>query len=169
MTRQMDLPLENRHRDHHYGHEDAFDPQVTTQQQVTYNVQNETWFRNVWRPAMAWTYMAICLFDFIIAPVAISTMVTFYGSHLQQWTALTLQAGGLVHIAFGAILGIAAWGRTRERQVELGAPMYPPPGGGYPGAPYPMPYPPSRTVTTETTIVGAGQNRPLPPRPQRRE
>ena len=147
------------------------DPTVTTQV-VQYNVQNETWFRNVWRPAMAWTYMAICIFDFIVAPVAIATLITFYKSTLPAWTPLTLQGGGLIHVAFGAILGVAAWGRTRERQVEM-SPYGPPQpyNNGYGAPPYNgfnngYPNPPVRTVETTTTIVG---NRPPPPRPQRRE
>jgi hypothetical protein len=117
--------------------------------------------------------MAICIFDFIIAPVAASILITFYKSTIPVWTALSLQSGGLIHVAFGAILGITAWGRTREREIEYGQSY----GGGQYNSPYPPSrYPPStyppvpvRTVTTETTIVGNSNNKPLPPRPRRQE
>ena len=37
------------------------------------NNQNEsyekTYFHSKWRPAMAWVYLIICLFDFLIGPV----------------------------------------------------------------------------------------------------
>ena len=32
-----------------------------------------------------------------------------------QWQPLTLQGGGLVHVAFGAIIGVTAFGRTKEK------------------------------------------------------
>ncbi len=160
MHRQQELPLNRPDCD------EEGDPTVTTER-VTYNVQNETWFRWAWRPVMAWVYAAICLFDFIIAPTAVAWLITFHHSTLPPWTALTLQSGGMIHIAFGTILGVAAWGRTREKQVEMGGGYgYQPP---YPQGGYPYPQQPVRTVMTETTIVGNNQNRPLPPRPQRRE
>jgi hypothetical protein len=31
------------------------------------------------------------------------------------WQSLTLSNGGLIHMAFGAILGVAAYGRTQEK------------------------------------------------------
>ncbi len=80
--------------------------------------QDESWFIHVWRPAMAWSYMAICLFDFIIAPTGTSILITFYKSTIPVWRSLTLENGGIIHVAFGAILGVAAWGRTREAVVN---------------------------------------------------
>jgi DnaJ-class molecular chaperone len=37
------------------------------------------------------------------------------GSVTSQWQPLTLQGAGLYHIAMGAVLGIAAYGRTKEK------------------------------------------------------
>ena len=37
------------------------------------------------------------------------------GSVTMQWQPLTLQGAGLYHIAMGAVLGIAAYGRTKEK------------------------------------------------------
>jgi hypothetical protein len=34
---------------------------------------------------------------------------------ITQWNPLTLQGAGLFHIAMGAVLGIAAFGRTQEK------------------------------------------------------
>jgi hypothetical protein len=31
------------------------------------------------------------------------------------WQSLSLSNGGLIHMAFGAILGVAAYGRTQEK------------------------------------------------------
>jgi hypothetical protein len=78
------------------------------------NLVDEHWVTNRWRPAMAWAYMAICLFDFIIAPTGSAILITFYKSSIPVWKSLTLDNGGIIHVAFGAILGVAAWGRTKE-------------------------------------------------------
>jgi hypothetical protein len=39
----------------------------------------------------------------------------FHGTINTQWQPLTLQGAGLFHIAMGAIIGVAAWGRTQEK------------------------------------------------------
>ena len=36
-----------------------------------------------------------------------------------DWQSLTLQGGGLFHIAFGAILGAAAWTRGMEKREAI--------------------------------------------------
>jgi hypothetical protein len=35
-----------------------------------------------------------------------------------QWKPLTLEGAGLFHMAMGAILGIAVYGRTQEKMAE---------------------------------------------------
>jgi hypothetical protein len=37
------------------------------------------------------------------------------GSVTMQWQPITLQGAGLFHISMGAVLGIAAYGRTKEK------------------------------------------------------
>jgi hypothetical protein len=65
---------------------------------------------------MGWTYMITCIFDFVVAPVLWSLAQSlFHGSVQTQWQPLTLQGAGLYHIAMGAVLGIAAYGRTQEK------------------------------------------------------
>jgi hypothetical protein len=80
--------------------------------------QQEDWMAKRWRPAMGWLYMAVCAFDFIIAPILWSVTQAYY--HIVpfvQWQPLTLQGAGLFHIAMGAVLGIAAYGRTQEKMA----------------------------------------------------
>lgn len=69
-----------------------------------------------WRPAMGWTYMLTCLFDFVVAPTLWSVLQhVSHGSVNSQWKPLTLEGAGLYHLAMGAVLGIAAYGRTQEK------------------------------------------------------
>jgi hypothetical protein len=80
--------------------------------------KQEDWMAKRWRPAMGWLYMAVCAFDFIIAPVLWSMTQAFYKIvPFVQWQPLTLQGAGLFHLAMGAVLGIAAYGRTKEKMV----------------------------------------------------
>ena len=75
---------------------------------------NEPWFHNKGRPARAWSYLIICLFDFIGGPM----MYAAYYETLEkfiQWQPLTLRGGGIYHAAMLAILGVTAWGRTQEK------------------------------------------------------
>ena len=77
--------------------------------------KNEDWMQNKWRPAMGWMYMIICLLDFAIFPILWSLLQVATKQPVSQWQPLTLQGGGLIHIAFGAILGISAYTRGQEK------------------------------------------------------
>lgn len=69
-----------------------------------------------WRPMMAFIYMITCATDFVIFPILWSVLQTVQGGQVtSQWSPLTLQGAGLYHIAMGAVLGIAAYGRTKEK------------------------------------------------------
>lgn len=90
----------------------------------------ETWFNRKWRPAMAWSYMIICLFDFIVAPVLWSLlMAQNKGNITEAWSPLTLQGAGLFHLSMGAILGVTAWSRGQEKMTttpySMGSPRRP--------------------------------------------
>jgi hypothetical protein len=77
---------------------------------------NTDWVNKKWRPMMGWMYMATCTFDFIVAPVLWSIVQALgQGQVAMQWQPLTLQGAGLYHVAMGAVLGIAAYGRTKEK------------------------------------------------------
>lgn len=91
-----------------------------------------------WRHAAAYVYLTICIFDFMAMPVfyeivnphtSASKLVAVVqplepASQVQamqilkeerEWRALTLSEGGLFHMAFGAILGAAAFTRGQEK------------------------------------------------------
>lgn len=77
---------------------------------------DEHWVNKQWRPAMGWMYMAVCIFDFVLFPVLWSVLQAYqHGSVTLQWQPLTLQGAGLFHLAMGAVLGVAAYGRTKEK------------------------------------------------------
>lgn len=74
------------------------------------------WINKKWRPAMGWVYMSTCTADFVIFPILWSVLQALsQGNVTSQWQPLTLQGAGLYHIAMGAVLGIAAYGRTKEK------------------------------------------------------
>lgn len=74
------------------------------------------WINKKWRPAMGWIYMLTCTCDFVLFPILWSLLqVLSKGQVTSQWNPLTLQGAGLYHIAMGAVLGIAAYGRTKEK------------------------------------------------------
>jgi hypothetical protein len=74
------------------------------------------WINKKMRPMMGWIYMLTCTCDFVLFPVLWSMLQALsHGSVTSQWQPLTLQGAGLYHIAMGAVLGIAAYGRTKEK------------------------------------------------------
>jgi len=106
-------------------------------------VRNETWFVKYWRPAAAWIYLTICVFDFMVMPVyhirSQGSMENIWELSMKlrpedqlqavvqltkktAWEPLTLQEGSFFHIAFGTLLGVAAWtrGRVQEARVRTG-------------------------------------------------
>ena len=81
--------------------------------------QQEDWMTKKWRPMMAMMYMTCCLADFAIFPIMF-TIVQFWETQaandaFRQWVPITLQGGGLFHVAMGAVLGVSAFGRTQEK------------------------------------------------------
>ena len=80
--------------------------------------KKEDWMNSKWRPMMGWMYMVVCMMDMVVFPVLWSLLqATTHGSVNTQWNPLTLQGAGLFHIAMGAVLGIAAFGRTQEKMA----------------------------------------------------
>ena len=77
--------------------------------------KKEDWMNSKWRPMMGWMYMLVCTMDMVVFPILWSLLQTTVGTGLTQWNPLTLQGAGLFHIAMGAVLGIAAFGRTQEK------------------------------------------------------
>jgi hypothetical protein len=77
--------------------------------------KKEDWMNSKWRPMMGWMYMLVCTMDMVVFPILWSLLQTTTGTQITQWNPLTLQGAGLFHIAMGAVLGIAAFGRTQEK------------------------------------------------------
>lgn len=101
--------------------------------------KDEDWMQKKWRPAMGWMYMVVCFCDMVLFPVAWSILQAVLHQPVTQWNPLTLQGAGLFHLAMGAVLGIAAWGRTQEK-VAGAASNAPTPSPSIPSIP---PSPPS--------------------------
>jgi len=78
--------------------------------------ESEHWMKSYWRPAMGWLYMLMCFCDFVAFPIISMFMPQFIkGMTYIPWKSITLDNGGLIHMAFGAILGVAAWTRGQEK------------------------------------------------------
>lgn len=87
------------------------------------NNRPDSWMQQRWRPLMAMQYMAVCIADFIVFPI-LFTIIQFWGNQgssiqFTQWTPISLQNGGLYHIAMGAVLGITAWSRGQEKLAGI--------------------------------------------------
>jgi hypothetical protein len=65
--------------------------------------------------------MLICLADMMVFPVLWALWQGYNHQPITQWNPLTLQGAGLFHIAMGAVLGIAAFGRTQEKLAGTAA------------------------------------------------
>jgi len=77
--------------------------------------KKEDWMNSKWRPMMGWMYMLVCTMDMVVFPILWSLLQATTQTAITQWNPLTLQGAGLFHIAMGAVLGIAAFGRTQEK------------------------------------------------------
>ena len=75
----------------------------------------EDWLTSHWRPMVAYTYICIIGFDFVLGPILFVIFASFTGEPLVSWIPLTLDQGGIFHITMGAILGVASWTRGMEK------------------------------------------------------
>ena len=83
---------------------------------VDHDKDSTDWINKKMRPMMGWIYMLTCTCDFVLFPILWSLLQAIsHGAVTNQWQPLTLQGAGLYHIAMGAVLGIAAYGRTKEK------------------------------------------------------
>jgi hypothetical protein len=105
--------------------------------------KDEDWMQKKWRPAMGWMYMFVCMMDMVVFPILWSILQTFQHQTITQWNPLTLQGAGLFHIAMGAVLGIAAFGRTQEKvagaATNVPTPSFSPSVPTTPSVPAPVP------------------------------
>ena len=82
---------------------------------------NEIWYTRYWRATLAWAYILICLFDFVIGPIfyAWYAYETKDFAKFGEWEPLTLQNAGVFHISMGAILGVSSWSRGQEKIKQM--------------------------------------------------
>ena len=75
-----------------------------------------------WRDWAALVYLFICLVDFFIAPLMWNIGMAMESDEIKlntsRWMPLTLQAGAMFHISFGAILGATAWKTIAPRRCN---------------------------------------------------
>ena len=86
----------------------------------------EHWFYKNWRPYLAWQYGVICLFDFVLLPIIYFWLQQFevlpQNDAYREWKSLTLQGGGVFHMAHMAIVGVSAYGRSQEKVGMMSMP-----------------------------------------------
>lgn len=79
----------------------------------------ESWITKYWRPAMAWQYTAVCLFDFMLAPMLTAIYYKWAGGTYVPWIPITLKEGGFYHMSMMAIVGISAYTRGQEKITKM--------------------------------------------------
>jgi hypothetical protein len=133
--------------------------------------KDEDWMQKKWRPAMGWMYMGICTLDMAVFPVLWAMLQMFQNTAITQWQPLTLQGAGLFHIAMGAVLGIAAFGRTQEKlagtaqnPTASGTPL-PTPTPAATFAPAPAPAPVATFAPASAAITTGFGDKKAPPAP----
>jgi Holin of 3TMs, for gene-transfer release len=142
--------------------------------ETTSEAKKEDWMNSKWRPMMGWMYMLVCTMDMVIFPILWSLLQTFTHTQITQWNPLTLQGAGLFHIAMGAVLGIAAFGRTQEKlggannggaqpvpSSNFTAPSAPASGFGAPTGGFGSPVP-AFSAPAPTSSFGGGFGSPSP-------
>jgi hypothetical protein len=133
--------------------------------------KKEDWMNNKWRPMMGWMYMVVCMCDFVLFPVLWGVLQTVGGGKVEtQWMPITLQGAGLFHIAMGAILGIAAYGRTQEKLggannggLQVSAPAPTPSFTPAPAISAPKPFTPAPYTPPAPVAQGFGGKAMPPP------
>lgn len=113
------LKLQERRLDHMIEMENRIEDfkqaETLRLNQFMATAQSENWMKTYWRPVMGWIYALICLFDFVIAPSITLMVSAILKMDLPQWKSITLENGGMIHLAFAAILGVSAWTRGVEK------------------------------------------------------
>jgi len=93
--------------------------------------KKEDWMNSKWRPMMGWIYMLTCITDFILFPVLWSILQAVMKQPVTAWQPITLQGAGLFHLSMGAIIGVAAFGRTQEKLAGANNGGIQTPGSGF--------------------------------------
>ena len=111
--------------------------------------KKEDWMNNKWRPMMGWIYMITCVTDFILFPILWAMLQATLKQPVTAWQPITLQGAGLFHLSMGAIIGIAAFGRTQEKLAGANNGGAQVPGTGFT---------PGLTTTSQPSTGGFGSS-----------
>jgi hypothetical protein len=117
--------------------------------------------------------MICCLCDFALFPIMF-TIVQFWETQaandaFRQWVPITLQGGGLFHVAMGAVLGVSAFGRTQEKIAgasNASTSVDTPTLSSAPPAFTPSPAPAPVVASAPAVTTGFGGKLAPPPAPQ---
>lgn len=82
---------------------------------------SESWFIRYWRPAMAWQYFAVCVFDFLAAPIMNAWYSWFAKVPYSIWKPISLAEGGYYHMTMLVVLGVYAYTRGQEKVKQIDA------------------------------------------------
>lgn len=118
---------------------------------------DESWLQGNWRPMMAWQYFVVCLFDFVVFPILNGAACIYTGAY-HEWHPLTLQGGGLYHLAMGGIIGVTSWQRSNEKMTAFSAGSF---GGSTSSTS-------TSTTTTDTVVPSPPPAEKPPPAPSGR-
>lgn len=79
----------------------------------------DKWFNENWRPMMGWQYIAVCIFDFLVAPILTGWFAWKTGIPYIPWKPISLSESGLYHLSMLTILGVTAWSRGQEKMKKI--------------------------------------------------
>lgn len=104
----------------------AMDEKTKNKKPAVEKLAEDSWIARQWRPMMAIVYMVVIIFDFILFPIGWSIIQSLFvtGVISLQWNPITLIGGGIFHAAMGAVLGVAAYTRGREKIARIESPYY---------------------------------------------
>ena len=80
-----------------------------------------------WKDWAGLVYLFICIIDFFVAPLVWNLKMEDFCKEEQsqgricnvnRWEPHTLQMGGMFHIAFAGILGVATWKKKEENETS---------------------------------------------------
>ena len=72
---------------------------------------DDHWIQAIWRPLVAYQYLVVCIFDFLLFPILTALFHLYTNTPYTPWDPLTLKEGGFYHMSMMAIIGVTAWTR----------------------------------------------------------
>ena len=86
-------------------------------------MNKDDFFHTGFRPALAWIYCIVCLFDFTIMPILFNILqFNTSGQNISDYSAISLQGSGIFHLSMAGILSINSHSKSKERIASLTTP-----------------------------------------------